>query len=132
MAAAQALPDGWTVAVPDSDDVAELTDLLRRHEQAARGWASASPADVRMEVAPGNPSTRRHLMARDPDGVVRGWGSAHGRAAGRVLLVVGVDPGLTEEVAHQVADALFGWAHGVAGEVAGDRGIAVQQLDSGA
>lgn len=132
MAAAQALPDGWTVAVPDSGDVPELTDLLRRHEHAARGWASASRADVRMEVAPGNPSTRRNVMARDPDGVVRGWGSAHDRAAGRLLLVVVVDPELSEEVADPVADALFGWGQEVAVEVGGDRGVAVQQLDSGA
>src|SRR3954453_11143382 len=140
MAAAQALPDGWTVAVtggwpgppPHPDDGAELTDLLRRHEHAARGWASASRADVRMEVAPGNPSTRRNLVARGPDGVVRGWGSAHDRAAGRLLLVVVVDPGLSEDVADQVAGALFGWGQEVAVEVGGDRGVAVQQLDSGA
>jgi ribosomal protein S18 acetylase RimI-like enzyme len=136
MTAAQPLPDAWTLGVPDAEDlaqgVAELTDLLRRHEHAARGWATATPADVRMEVAPENPSTRRNVVARDPDGVVRGWGSAHDRAAGRMLLVVAVDPGLSEGVADQVADALFGWGLEVAGQVSGQRGVAVQQVDSGA
>jgi ribosomal protein S18 acetylase RimI-like enzyme len=85
-----------------------------------------------MEVAPGNPSTRRNLLVRGPDGLVRAWGSAHDRAAGRLLLVVVVDPGLSDDVADQVAGALFGWGQEVAVEVGGDRGVAVQQLDSGA
>lgn len=132
MAAAQALPDRWTVDRPGSDDVAQLSELLRRHEHAARGWATATHADVRMEVAPGDRSTRRNLVVRDPDGTARGWGSAHDRAAGRMLLVVVVDPLLSEDMADRVADVLFGWGLEVAVEVGGRRGVAMQQLDSGA
>jgi mycothiol synthase len=132
MAAAQALPDGWTLDRPGSDDVAQLSELLRRHEHAARGWATASAADVRMEVTPGDRSTRRNLVVRGPEGTARGWGSAHDRAAGRMLLVVVVDPELSADVADRVADALFGWGLEVAVEVGGRRGVAMQQLDSGA
>lgn len=136
MAAAPALPDGWTAGVPDArslaGDVVRLTELLRRHEHAARGWATATDADIRMELAPADRSTRRNVVIRDPDGGVRGWGSAHDRAAGRMLLVVVVDPGLSEDVADRVSDALFGWGLEVAMEVGQGRGVGVQQLDSGA
>ena len=144
MAAAPALPDGWTAGTPDgapdgapdaqslAGDVAHLTELLRRHEHAARGWATATDADVRMELAAGDRSTRRNLVIRDRDGGVRGWGSTHDRAAGRMLLVVVVDPGLCEDAADRVSDALFGWGLDVAVEVGQNRRVAVQQLDSGA
>jgi mycothiol synthase len=132
MSAAQEVPDGWTAGVPDADDLGDLTDLLRRHEEAARGWGTATLDDVRTEALPAVRTTRHNLVARDPHGVVRGWGSAHDRAAGRLLLIVVVDPGLPEDVADHVADALFGWGLEVAVRVGEQRGVARQQVDSGA
>jgi mycothiol synthase len=129
---AQGLPDGWTVAVPDRSDVVELTDLLRRQEDSARGWATATQDTVQREAAPADPSTRRNLVVRDPQHAVRGWGSTHDRAAGRMLLVAVVDPRLEEQVADRVAGALFAWGEETALRVGADRGQEVQQVDSGA
>src|SRR3546814_14383814 len=46
------LPDGWTAGAPDPGsimDVRRLTDLLRAHEDAVRGWAGPSPAEALVE-----------------------------------------------------------------------------------
>ena len=132
MAAAQGVPEGWTVGVPDAGDLGDLTDLVRRHEHTARGWASATPGDVRTEIAPAVTTTRRNVVVRDRRRVVRGWGSAYDRAAGRMLLAVVVDPGLPEDVADQVAGSVFGWGLEAAERVGARRGLSEQQVDSGA
>jgi ribosomal protein S18 acetylase RimI-like enzyme len=127
-----ALPDGWTAARPGEADVAELTGLLRRHETHGRGWAGASEDDLLVEVSERGSLTRDNVVLRDPDGAVRGWAGAHDRAAGRMLLVVVVDPGLPDEEADRAADALFDWAERAARRVGAERGLDVQQIDSGA
>jgi mycothiol synthase len=126
------LPDGWTVGEPGEADVAELTALLRRHEEHGRGWAGASEDDLLLEVSTRGALTRDNVVLRDPDGLIRGWASAHDRAAGRMLLVVVVDHDLADDLADQVAAALFRWADGAAVRVGTERGLEEQQIDSGA
>jgi ribosomal protein S18 acetylase RimI-like enzyme len=126
------LPGGWSADVPDEADVAELTELVRRHELGARGWAGASQESLRVELSAHGSQTRQNVVARDPAGVARGWASAHDRAAGRMLLVAVVDRGLEDQQADRVADALFGWGDRAARDIGTARGLAVQQIDSGA
>ena len=123
------LPQRWTAAPPSVQDAAELTRLLRRHEQAGRGWASASVDDVRLEVSS---RTRTNVAVRDAGAVIRGWASAHDRAAGRMLLVVVVDRRLEPQVADDIASWLFGWGDDEARRIGAERGLDVQQVDSGA
>ena len=53
---------------------------------------------------------RSNVVVRDTVGVIRGWASAHDRAAGRMLLVVVVDRRLNDECADEMAAWLFAWA----------------------
>ena len=124
------LPEGWTATALGEQDVADLTELLRRHEERGRGWASASPDSVLVQVS-ADP-TRSNVAVRDADRALRGWASTHDRAAGRMLLVVAVDRRLDDELADRVADWLFGWADDDARRVGAERGLAEQQIDSGA
>ena len=129
---AAALPPGWLVTAPDSGDAPELTDLLRRHEETARGWATSGEDDVLIEVSARGYMTRENVMLRDEQGQVRGWASAHDRAAGRMLLAVVVDPLLDDQIADTVAEVLLGWADRAAVRVGSERGLDVQQIDTGA
>jgi ribosomal protein S18 acetylase RimI-like enzyme len=129
------LPAGWEAAAPDPDDpavVTRLTELLRAHEDAGRGWAGASRDDVLVEVSGQGLRTRENLVVRDADGVIRAWGSVHDRAAGRMLYVHIVDRTLADGPAKRCSDVLFGWAEGQAREVGAARGLDVQQVDTGA
>jgi ribosomal protein S18 acetylase RimI-like enzyme len=126
------LPAGWFVAAPDVADAPELTGLLRRHEEQARGWPAASEDDVLIEVSARGYVTRDNVILRDERGELRGWAGAHDRAAGRMLLVVVVDPRLDEPTADRVAAVLFGWADEAARRVGAARGLEVQQIDTGA
>ncbi len=126
------LPAGWTAGEPDEGDAAELTELLRRHESRGRGWAGASEDDLLVEVSARGALTRQNVALRDEEGRIRGWASAHDRAAGRMLLVVVVDHLLDDTTADQVAEALLAWADEAARVVGAERGLDVQQIDSGA
>ncbi len=126
------LPEGWSASAPGVDDVGELTRLLRRHEERARGWATSSEDDLLIEVSDRGYLTRDNVVLCDETGELRGWASAHDRAAGRMLLVVVVDDRLEPEVADVAAEALFGWADEAARRVGAARGLAVQQIDAGA
>ena len=126
------LPEGWSAQRPDEDDAAELTELLRRHEKRGRGWAGASEDDLLVEVSAQGYLTRENIILRDGDGRIRGWASAHDRAAGRMLLAVVVDHLLEDELADDVAQVLFTWADDAARLVGSERGLDVQQIDSGA
>jgi len=127
-----AVPDGWSAGRPDEADAAELTELLRRHEKRARGWADASEDDLLVEVSARGYLTRENILLRDADNRIRGWASAHDRAAGRLLLAVVVDRDLPDEIADGVAAALFAWADDAAGRIGAERGLETQQIDSGA
>ncbi len=130
-AAAAALPPGWAAAAPDEGDAVELTALLRRHEERGRGWAAASEEDLLVEVSPRGYLTRENLVLRDPDGRIRGWAGAHDRAAGRMLLTLVVDWELAADLADRVAGVLLAWADEAARRIGGERGLEVQQIDSG-
>ena len=126
------LPAGWTADVPGESDVAELTEVVRRHELGARGWAGASQESLSVEVSAPGSQTRENVVVRDPGGAIRGWAGAHDRAAGRMLLTVVADPRLEDDRADRVAAALFGWGDQAARRIGTARGLAVQQIDSGA
>jgi len=130
--AEEGLPHGWSTGTPDEGDVAELVRLLRRHEERARGWAGASEEGVLVEVSDRGSLTRENVVLRDEQGAIRGWASAHDRAAGRMLLVVLVDHDLDDDLADRVAAALLAWAERAARRVGDERGLEVQQIDSGA
>ena len=121
----------WTQAAATADDVDDLAALLARHEEAARGWSSSGRESVATDVVGAGAATRRHLVVRDGDGAVRGWGTVHDRAAGRVVVSAVVDPGLEEHAATDLAQLLFDWAERESVAVARERGLAVTQLDSG-
>ena len=123
---------GWSSATPDESDVAELTELLRLHEEWGRGWPGASKDDLLVVVSARGYLTRENVVLRDPEGTIRGWASAHDRAAGRMLLAVVVDRRIPEELADRVAAWLFAWADTAARRIGGERGLDVQQIDSGA
>lgn len=122
----------WTSRTPGSDDVGDLTRLLRRHEVSARGQSSANQAAVAAEVAGWGSATRRHLAARDEAGLARGWASVHDRAAGRVLASVVVDPDLPDDRADSLAAELLGWVRDQAAAIGAQRGLHTTQLDAGA
>lgn len=130
------LPHGWTMRSPDPSDrfeVARLTQLLRDHERHGRGWPGAGVDDVLVEVAePGGRRTRENVLVHDADGEIRGWGSVHDRAEGRMLYAHVVDRTLPEPHADACSEMLFAWADGQARVVGAARGLAVQQIDTGA
>ncbi len=125
------LPQGWGTAEPFGVDVADLAVLLRRHQEAARGWASASLEDVETEVVGAGMEPRQHLMVRDTDDAARAWASVYDRAAGRTMVAVTVDPDLDAPTADDVAAQLFRWCAREARAVMADRGLDHTQLDSG-
>ncbi|HEX6248996.1 MAG TPA: GNAT family N-acetyltransferase, partial [Nocardioidaceae bacterium] len=126
------LPPGWSAAVPDEADAAELTALLREHEEHGRGWASAGEDDVLVEVGAKGAMVRENVVLRDPDGRIRGWATAHDRAAGRMLMQVMVGRDLDDATADQVAGVLLDWADWAAERIGRGRELEVQQIDSGA
>jgi ribosomal protein S18 acetylase RimI-like enzyme len=133
--AAPTLPEGWTATTPDGDDeadVARLTELLRAHERAGRGWASAGGDDVLVEVSERGLAMRANVVLRDPDGVIHAWGSVHDRAPGRMLFVHIVSRELPDEVASRCNAVLLDWADAQARTVGAARGVETQQIDTGA
>jgi ribosomal protein S18 acetylase RimI-like enzyme len=129
------LPPGWVVGRPDGADpatVGRLAELLRGHESAGRGWAGSGEDEVLVEVSERALATRENVVVRDAEGTIQAWGSVHDRAAGRMLLVHVVARELPEDQAGRCADVLFTWAEGQARAVGAARGLAVQQIDTGA
>lgn len=125
------LPQGWTASAPEVADAPAITELLRRHEQRARGWAGSGEETVLVAVSARGYLTRQNLVVRDSEGLLRAWASAHDRASGRMLLVVVVDDRLDDELADEVADTVFGWADRAASRVGAERGLETQQIDTG-
>ncbi len=134
------LPDGWRDRAPGAEDVPALADLLAAHQDRVRGSSSVDRAALRSEVVGEGSWTRRQLLVEDADGRVRAWATVHDRAAGRTIVAVTVDPALSDatgadtgaDEGDAVAGALFGWAGGIAHEVARYRQRTGTQLDSGA
>lgn len=132
LAAPPVLPEGWTLGEVDESALTRLTELLRGHESAGRGWASAGPDTVRVEVTAPGTATRANVAVRDAQGRVVAWGSVHDRAEGRMLFVHVVGRTLPDDEAGLCSTALFAWAQAQAQRVGAARGLAVQQIDSGA
>ncbi|HEY0951863.1 GNAT family N-acetyltransferase [Nocardioides sp.] len=133
------LPPGWTVGTPDPADrfdVARLTHLLRAHERHGRGWAGSGVDDVLVEVSEHGLRMRENVVVRDAEGDIHAWGSVHDRSVGRMLFVHIVQRELPGDPAGTIADAcsdlLVEWAEAQARSVGRARGLAVQQIDTGA
>jgi GNAT superfamily N-acetyltransferase len=129
------LPKGWTVGTPDPADrfdVARLTHLLRAHERHARGWAGSGVDDVLVEVSEHGLKMRENVVVRDEDGDIHAWGSVHDRSVGRMLFVHVVQRDLPGDVADSCSDLLIEWAEAQARAVGRARGLASQQIDTGA
>lgn len=126
------LPHRWSVARPGGADVGDLTELLRRHEQTAKGSPSTSVEAIEADVTGKNAEACDHVMVRDSGGFARGWASAHDRAAGRVLGAVTIDTELDDEAADVLAASLYQWTKQAAVEIGSGRGLTQTQLDSGA
>lgn len=133
------LPSGWTIGTPDPSDrfdVARLTHLLRAHERHARGWAGSGVDDVMVEVSEHGLRMRENVVIRDEDGDIHAWGSVHDRSVGRMLFVHIVQRDLPGDpdgsIADSCSDLLVEWAEAQARCVGSARGLAVQQIDTGA
>ena len=129
------LPAGWSADVPDAEDaatVARLTELLRHHERAGRGWPGSGEEDVLVEISERGLATRENLVVRDLDGRIQAWGSVHDRAEGRMLFVHIVARDLEPGVAGRCSRVLVEWAEAQARSVGAARGLEVQQIDTGA
>jgi len=132
--------EGWTRAQPEDQDAAELTALLRRHEERGRGWSSGTEDGVLVEISRDEAARRRNLVLCDPAGAARGWATTFDRVAGRMLFTMVVDPRLDDSpddspddlLAHRVAELLLEWGEETATTVGAERGLATQQIDSGA
>jgi GNAT superfamily N-acetyltransferase len=131
----EGLPGAWEIGTPDPADrfdVARLTRLLRAHESHGRGWPGSGVDDVLVEVSEAGLRTRENVVVRDDLGEIRAWGSVHDRAGGRMLFLHIVEHDLPEAVGRACSDVLVDWAVGQAREVGAARGLAVQQIDTGA
>jgi ribosomal protein S18 acetylase RimI-like enzyme len=129
------LPAGWTAETPDGADpatVERLTELLRAHERAGRGWAGSGQDEVLVEVSERGLAMRENVVVRDAGGRIQAWGSVHDRAEGRMLFVHVVDREIDERLADRCSEVLFEWAEAQAKAVGAARGLAEQQIDTGA
>ncbi|NYG58576.1 ribosomal protein S18 acetylase RimI-like enzyme [Nocardioides daedukensis] len=129
------LPVGWTASAPDPGsimDVRRLTELLRAHEDAGRGWAGASQDDVLVEVSEHGLKMRENLVVRDRNNRIRAWASVHDRSVNRMLYVHIIERDLSEAAAERCSQVMFAWAEAQACEVGAARGLKTQQIDTGA
>lgn len=129
------LPEGWTVEDPGTGSAAlteELVALLRAHEEAARGYASAGEDDVAMRCSPASELTHANLLLRDPAGALRAWGSAQDRAVNRMIYDHVVARDLSDADAERCSEVLLGWAEAQARKLGEARDLEVQQIDAGA
>jgi GNAT superfamily N-acetyltransferase len=127
--------DGWRAESPAPSEravVARLTQLLRQHERAGRGWAGTTVRDVLTQLSEPGLRMRENVVLCDPDGEIRAWGSVHDRAQGRMLFTHVVDRDLSDGVAEACSALLFSWAEEQARAVGAARGLDVQQIDTGA
>ena len=76
---------------------------------------------------------RENLVVRDDAGVIRAWGSVHDRAEGRMLYVHIVDRTLAGRRSRAAAPRSSSTGREAqAKQVGAERGLAVQQIDTGA
>ena len=125
-----ALPAGWQAATPDLTDVPRLCELRGAVGEPWTGTRDVDAADVAAQVVGPVSWTRRQVVVRDPQGVVRAWVSAHDRAAGRVVLGLDVDRSGADPGA--LARWCLAWGEARGRDLAAQRGVARTQLDVGA
>ena len=103
-----------------------------RARAGGAGLGGAGKEDVLVEVSDHGLRTRQNVVVRDEAGLIRAWGSVHDRASGRMMFVHVVERGLPEKAGRACSDLLVEWAVGQARQVGASRGLAVQQIDTGA
>ena len=123
--------DRWT-SDPPAADVDDLTALLARHEEAARGWASSSRDSVATDVVGAGATTRRHLLVRDDAASRAGWARCTTVPPAGSWSSAVVDPQLdpAESGRPRRPAVPLGRARAVA--VGRERGLSVTQMDTGA
>ncbi len=121
-------PDGWTARVPELADLDVLVKLRGADRLAHTGSASVDREAIESEVAGPASWTRRQLLAIDPEGQPRAWGSVHDRAAGRTMVAVYVDRSVDD--ASPVAGGLYAWAEERAREICALREVTETRLDA--
>ncbi len=122
------LPDGWSVRVPDGEDVPALAALATDALHHVRGAGSVDEESVAALVTGWGSWTRRQLVVVDASGELQAWVSVHDRAAGRTMVDLTVRPALPE--GDQVAAALLPWVADVARGIAALRQLGSTQLDA--
>lgn len=121
----------YVVRRPRAADVASVVALVRAHQQAAHGSASVDPEMVATNLVGYGSWTRRQVLVLDDDRPIA-WLSVHDRAAGRTMVEVTVDPGLAQDEAAHIAQALFASAERHARDIGRVRNLQATLLDSGA
>jgi len=128
--ATMALPEGWTSRAPELDDVPALVALRGADQEPFTGSDLVHQEHVESEVAGPASWTRRQRVVLDPDGRVRGWISAHDRAAGRTLVWGYLDRTVEpDDVLDRVAAACYAWAEEEAIAMARLRNLTETRLD---
>ena len=117
---------------PGLADAPRLSELRARQAAPHTGSTEAYVQAVENEIAGQASWTRRHVVVRDADGIVRAWAHAHDRAAGRAVIGIEVDRTVATEVQERVAAWCYAWLADVGRELAQVRGLEATQLDAGA
>jgi mycothiol synthase len=124
------LPPGWVTRAPTAEDVDALIALTQQRQLAVRGTSGVDGEAVSSEVIGTGSWTRRHHVAVDATGALRGWAWVHDRAAGRTNIGLVVSPAPDASLQDTLAAHLLGWVIEQAGEVARLRGVDRTQLDA--
>jgi ribosomal protein S18 acetylase RimI-like enzyme len=122
------LPPGWSVRVPELDDLSALVVLRGQDRIAFTGSAKVDREQIESEIAGPASWTRRQLVAVDPDGQPRAWIIVHDRAAGRTMVMLYVDRSV--DVADVIAHELYAWAEEQAREISILREVTATRLDA--
>jgi GNAT superfamily N-acetyltransferase len=122
------LPDGWSVRVPEEEDVPALA-ALRLADRAPYTGESLPDADVvRSEVIGQASWTRRQLIVTYGSDRPRGWLSAQDRAGGRTTVGLWLERDRPDTA--EVASSLYGWANEQGRAIARLRGLESTRMDA--
>jgi GNAT superfamily N-acetyltransferase len=119
--------------LPGLQDVDAVADLVRAHQESARGSSSVDLATIASAVAGTASWTRRQLVVEDSGARLVAWASVHDRAAGRTVVDVTVAPDPPDTIdTDALAATLFAWTEDTAINVARLRDVDETQLDASA
>ncbi|WP_241681194.1 GNAT family N-acetyltransferase [Pseudactinotalea terrae] len=121
------LPPGLTARPIRAEDVDALAHLVGQTQERMRGAAGANLEAIRAVAVGIGSWTRRQLVVTDGAGTVRGWASAHDRAAGRTDLVLYLDRSADD--AEPLALALLDWLDDAAAAIARHRDLGSTLLE---